>query len=164
MIDPFKPKYFPLYWRIAFAAAAQSSARRHKVGAVLITRSGMLAPGWNGMPPGGDNDCEIEDWFDPVLGTTRLKTKPEVIHAEHNAINKLARQGVAIEGARLFVTRAPCFDCAKDLLCLGLSGVHYAQEHDDMRGVQLLARYHVPLQHEPQALIYADPMLDPSYL
>ena len=134
-----KPKYFGFYWAIAHEAAAQSVATRHKVGAVVVTLSGMISTGWNGQPSGIDNCCEnvlVEDDDNP--GKVRWKTAPTVIHAERNAIDKMTRQGVPTEGAVLFITRAPCLECGKALQGLGLSTVHYDENHDDMQGVELL--------------------------
>lgn len=139
MINPHKPKYHDFYWSIAHAAAAQSVATRHQVGAVVVTLSGMISTGWNGMPSGMPNDCE-STWVRCNASPTgiRAKTNPEVIHAERNAIDKMTRQGVRTNGAMLFVTRAPCLECAKALHGLGLMGIHYEEDHDDMRGVELL--------------------------
>lgn len=140
MINPHKPKYFSLYWDMAFAAANQSVARRHKVGAVLVTSTGLISPGWNAMPAGLDNDCE---YWDEAL--SRYKTKPEVIHAERNAIDKMTRQGIPTEGGILFVTRCPCIECAKSLYSLGLKAIYYAEQHNCTRGRKLLQDAGVPI-------------------
>ena len=133
-----KPKYFGFYWAIAHEAAAQSVATRHKVGAVVVTLSGMISTGWNGMPAGMDNNCEGNPFWDDHEECLRGKTKPEVIHAERHAIDKMTREGVSTKGSILFVSRAPCFECAKALHGLGLKTVYYMEDHDDMRGVDLL--------------------------
>jgi dCMP deaminase len=140
MIDPFKTKYHNLYWEMAHAAAEQSVARRHKVGAILVTATGMISVGWNGMPAGMDNDCEH---WDDSLG--RYKTNPEVIHAERNAIDKMTRQGISTNGSVLFVTRSPCFECAKALHGLGLAAIHFDEVHDCTRGLALLERSGIAL-------------------
>lgn len=145
MIDPFKPKYHDLYWKMAHAAAEQSVARRHKVGAILVTPTGMISVGWNAMPAGMDNDCE---YWDETLD--RYKTKPEVIHAERNAIDKMTRQGVPTAGSVLFVTRSPCFECAKALHGLGLKAIHYDELHDCTQGFQLLQNAGVELHWRNQ--------------
>lgn len=137
MIDPHKEKYFPLYWRMVEAAAAESLSERHQVGAIVVTPTGMISVGWNGTPSGLDNCCEsreivMED------GKARYKSKPETIHAERNAIDKMTRQGVPTSGSVLFVSRAPCFECGKALHGLGLKYILYQEDHDDMRGVELL--------------------------
>lgn len=138
MIQPLKAKYHDLYWDIAYAAAEQSVATRHKVGAVVVTTTGMISVGWNGMPSGLSNQCEDTVVYDPVLGEDRPKTNAEVIHAERNAIDKMTRQGVPTKGAYLFVTRAPCFECAKAIHGLGFGHIIYDDEHDCTQGIHLL--------------------------
>ena len=138
-LNPHKPKFDPFYWTIVEAAAAQSVATRHKVGALVVTPSGMMSSGWNGKPVGMDNACEttlVEDEDNP--GKVRWKTDPSVLHAEVNAIMKMTREGVSTKGSILFVSRAPCFECAKALHGLGLKAIYYEENHDDMRGVKLL--------------------------
>ena len=134
MFDPHKSKYHSCYWAIAEAAAQQSVAVRRKVGAVVVTPTGMLSIGWNGTPAGFDNECET-----PLYGKNLiLETKPEVIHAERNAIDKMTRQGVPTQGSLLFVTCAPCFECSKAIHGLGLKAVYYADNYHCDRGLQLL--------------------------
>ena len=138
-----KPKHHGFYWAIAHEAAAQSVATRHKVGAVVVTLSGMISTGWNGTPAGMDNCCEKGEVIrvyneDGIYQGERRKTSPETIHAERNAIDKMTREGVSTKGSVLFVSRAPCFECAKALHGLGLKAIYYEENHDDMRGVKLL--------------------------
>ena len=139
------------------AAAAQSVATRHKVGAIVVTPTGMISVGWNGMPAGMSNDCENGP---PVIdyenGGTRYKTSPEVIHAERNAIDKMTRQGVPTQGSVLFVSRAPCFECAKALHGLGLKAVFYLEEHDDMSGVEMLQKLGIKVEHHFVQTIYQE--------
>jgi len=141
MIDPHKPKYHRLYWSMVEAAADQSVATRHKVGAVVVTPTGMISVGWNGMPAGMPNECE-SIWVrcDQAPTGIRAKTNPEVLHAERNAIDKMTRQGVPTQGSILFVSRAPCFECAKAIHGLGFKGIYYDEDHDDMSGIDLLQR------------------------
>jgi len=119
---PQSTKYFPLYWDIAEAAARQSVAARRQVGCVIVAESGMLSIGWNGMPPGFENECEIEDIS---FAGVSLTTKPEVIHAERNAINKMLRQGISTNNALCIVTTCPCIECAKTLHGAGIHTVVY---------------------------------------
>lgn len=151
MIDPHKPKYHSLYWSMVAAAAAQSVATRHKVGAIVVTPTGMISVGWNGMPAGLPNKCETvpiyRESFDGRGELLRYKTDPAVIHAERNAIDKMTRQGVPTAGSVLFVSRAPCFECAKALHGLGLKAIYYGEHHDDMRGVELLKSLGTPTQY-----------------
>ena len=150
-LDPHKLKYHGMYWEMVASAARQSVSLRHKVGAVLVTSTGMVSIGWNGMPPGLPNTCEstlVPDVSSPT--GYRPKTNPEVLHAERNAIDKMTRQGVPAEGAVLFVTRAPCIECAKTLCTLGLKEIWYDEKHDDMRGVKLLRTMGVPVHQRGQ--------------
>jgi dCMP deaminase len=105
----------------------------------------MISTGWNGTPAGMDNCCEKGEVIrvyneDGIYQGERRKTSPETIHAERNAIDKMTRQGVPTEGAVLFITRAPCFECAKALHGLGLRAIYYREQHDDMRGVEMLRK------------------------
>ena len=131
-----------MYWEIVESAAKQSVATRHKVGALVVTPTGMLSIGFNGMPAGMDNNCESQQIHagSDAEGNNiyRGKTNPEVIHAERHAIDKMTREGVSTKGSILFVSRAPCFECAKALHGLGLKVIYYQENHDDMRGVDLL--------------------------
>jgi dCMP deaminase len=144
-LEPLKVKYHSFYWEIVAAAARQTTAKRHQVGSLIITPSGMLSPGWNGMPSGMTNECE-STWVpqDSPLRGMRPKTNPEVIHSERNAIDKMTREGVSTKGAMLLISRAPCFECAKAIQGLGFYQVIYLEDHDDMTGVYLLNNLGIP--------------------
>ena len=135
MLNPHKFKYNELYWDIAYAASLQSVANRRKVGAVVVTPTGMMSIGWNGTPVGFSNGCE------DATG----KTIPEVIHAERNAIDKMTRQGVPVQGSLLFVTTAPCFECAKAIHGLGFQAVIYDETYHNKLGIELLEQAGVPV-------------------
>lgn len=149
MLNPHKPKYFPFYMKLAEEAAQQSVATRHKVGAIVVTPTGMISPGWNGMPAGLPNECEsipvYKESFDGKGEILRYKTNPEVIHAERNAIDKMTRQGIATTGSLLFVTLSPCFECCKAIHGLGLNAIYYRDLHDCQKGWPLLKAAGVPL-------------------
>ena len=129
MNNPMRKKYHQLYLEMARCAAAQSAAKRRQVGCVIVTKSGMIAPGWNGTLAGFDNDCESSDG----------KTLPIVVHAERNALDKLTRQGVSAEGAILFVTTAPCVDCAKSIINVGIKEVYFVEQYSSDNGLELLS-------------------------
>ena len=122
--------------------AELSHARRLHVGAVIVKDDTVISYGYNGMPAGWDNNCEDEigHVFDDIghIVETRLKTKPEVLHAESNAIAKLARSTNSGLGADLFVTHAPCLDCAKLIYQSGISCVWYGANYRDNAGVDFL--------------------------
>lgn len=144
MINPHRSKYHYLYWQMAHKAANESPCTRHKVGAIVVTPTGMISVGWNGMPAGMSNECEFDEVteYDSIMDVTftRKKTNPEVIHAERNALDKMARQGIPAEGSILFVTRSPCFECCKALHSLGLKAVIYDELHDCTDGLELLKK------------------------
>lgn len=132
-VNPLKEKYHSFYWSVAKAAATQSVATRHKVGAVAVTESGLLIPGWNGTIPGADNNCETG----PIVEGGRRKTGPLVLHAENNILGKASVEGISLYGAHLFITRAPCLSCARALIPSGIVHVHYLELHDDI-GIEVL--------------------------
>jgi len=105
--------------------AQLSSAKRAQVGAIIVKDNRIISIGYNGMPSGWDNECEIpgED-----------KTKPEVLHAEANAITKLARSSDSSEGSALFCTHMPCIECAKLIHQSGISSVYYLINYKAAKG------------------------------
>lgn len=119
---------------VAQAAANNSHAIRKKVGACIVTKNQVILSGWNGVPTGMDNRCEYVDYENGGFG----QTKPEVIHAEVNAIAKAAREGVSTLGSTLYVTLAPCIECSKMLIQAGVEKVVYKEMYRDETGVQLL--------------------------
>jgi dCMP deaminase len=139
-----KQKFIDLYMAWAARTAELSHARRLHVGAVIVKDDTVISYGYNGMPAGWDNNCEDE--IGQVLDDNgkiieaRLKTKPEVLHAESNAIAKLARSTNSGLGATMFVTHAPCLDCAKLIYQSGISSVLYRNSYRDTSGVTFLEK------------------------
>ena len=127
-----KPKYQTAHMRAAHLYAELSTARRLKVGALVVKDDRIISIGYNGMPKGWDNNCE----FEQEDGT--IKTKPEVLHAETNAIAKLARSTESGLDADLFVTHSPCLDCAKLIYQSGIRRVYYANDYRDDSGINFL--------------------------
>jgi len=127
-----KPKFIQLYSDIAARVAELSSARRLKVGAIIVRDDRIISIGYNGMPAGWDNNCETEQ----ADGT--LKTRPEVLHAEMNALMKLARSHESGEGADLFITHSPCMECAKGIYQSGINRVYYGQQYRSDQGLNFL--------------------------
>jgi dCMP deaminase len=150
--------------RAAYIYAELSTATRLKVGALVVKDDRIISIGYNGMPAGWDNNCENKEfmssdaggWLDPdeiekqwpfvatsdedgaSIGRYRLKTKPEVLHAETNAIAKLARSVESGLDADLFVTHSPCLDCAKLIYQSGIKRVYYANAYRDDSGINFL--------------------------
>ena len=123
-----------------------SSARRLKVGCVIVKNDTIIGIGYNGMPSGWTNVCEDEYIND--VGELLLKTKPEVIHAESNAISKVARSTNSSDGAILFVTHAPCLDCAKLIYQAGIIEVYYHHPYRDSAGIDFLKKCNVKVISE----------------
>ena len=128
--------------------AELSHARRLHVGAFVVKDDRIISIGYNGMPAGWDNNCEYEEEVlvsdfhngNRVEKTGQLKTRPEVLHAETNAIAKLARSSDSGLGADIFITHAPCLDCAKLIYQSGIKRVWYGTEYRDSSGIDFLKR------------------------
>jgi dCMP deaminase len=131
-----KDKLKQAYMTTAETFAELSHARRLHVGAIVVKDDRIISIGYNGMPAGWDNTCE--DVVQHSDDTTSLKTKPEVLHAETNAIAKLARSNESGLGADIFITHAPCLDCAKLIYQSGIKRVWYGTEYRDSTGVNFL--------------------------
>jgi dCMP deaminase len=131
-----KPKLVKAYMQTAETFAELSHARRLHVGAIVVKDDRIISIGYNGMPAGWDNDCE--DVIQHSDDTTSLKTKPEVLHAETNAIAKLARSNESGLGADIFITHAPCLDCAKLIYQSGISRVYYGENYRSNEGIEFL--------------------------
>jgi len=121
-----------------------SKAQRLKVGAVVVKDDRIISIGYSGTPPGWDNNCE--DIKVNNDGQYELKTKPEVLHAEENAIGKLARSHESGEGAVMFITHAPCAQCAKLILVSGIRQIFYRDTYRDDSGIRFLERGGVSVQ------------------
>ena len=131
-----KQKFVDLYMDWANRCSQLSYARRLQVGAVIVKDDTVISYGYNGMPAGWDNNCEDEIIDDKWMVT--LKTKPEVLHAESNAIAKLAKSSNSGMGADLFVTHSPCIECAKLIYQSGVSRVYYRHHYRDDAGILFL--------------------------
>ena len=118
--------------------AELSHARRLHVGAIVVKDDRIISIGYNGMPAGWDNDCE--DLVHRIAEEPVLKTKPEVLHAETNAIAKLARSTESGLGADIFITHAPCLDCAKLIYQSGINRVYYSENYRSDEGVKFLTK------------------------
>jgi dCMP deaminase len=158
-----KNKHIQAHMRAAHIYAECSTARRLKVGALVVKDDRIISIGYNGMPAGWDNNCEFWEkkieWDDPsqvykLLGEgwewhededggsylRRLKTRPEVLHAESNAVSKLARSSESGAGASMFITHSPCIDCAKLIYQSGVVAVYYTVDYRCSSGIEFLKR------------------------
>jgi len=134
-----KTKFKLAYMKTAQTFAELSHARRLQVGCIIVKDDRIISIGYNGMPAGWDNNCEHEmKW--PNGEIRFLQTKDEVLHAESNAIAKLARSVESGEGASLFVTHSPCLDCAKLIYQSGIGSVLYRNSYRDTAGLDFLSK------------------------
>lgn len=167
-----------LYIDIASRVAEESHARRLQVGSIIVKEGRIISMGWNGMPSGWINNCENIEWMGDAGGwlspeeieerwpyegiymdssgeeyVTRYKlvTKPEVLHAESNAIAKLAKSTESGVGADLYVTHAPCIDCAKLIHQSGITRVFYGSDYRSADGIQFLINSNIEVKKLPDA-------------
>ena len=165
-----KQKFIDAYMKTAELFAGLSSARRLHVGAIVVKDDRIISIGYNGMPSDWDNNCEDKEymsgdaggWLSPEEIEERwpnqeqmlpkednrwrryaLKTKPEVLHAETNAIAKLAKSTESGADAVLFVTHAPCLDCAKLVYQSGINSVYYRNSYRNEDGINFLKKCNV---------------------
>jgi dCMP deaminase len=139
-----KAKLKQAYMKTAETFAELSHARRLHVGAIVVKDDRIISIGYNGMPAGWDNDCE--DTIQHSDDTVTLKSKPEVLHAETNAIAKLAKSTESGDGAVLFVTHSPCLDCAKLIFQSGIRSVFYRNDYRSTDGTTFLERSGVTVE------------------
>jgi dCMP deaminase len=132
-----KDKFKQAYMKTAQTFAELSHARRLKVGCIIVKEDRIISIGYNGMPAGWDNNCE-DEVLNVHTRSFELKTRPEVLHAESNAIAKLAKSNESGEGATLFVTHSPCIECAKLIYQTGIKHVIYEYEYWDSGGIDFL--------------------------
>ena len=132
-----KQKFIDAYMDVAERFAQLSHAKRLQVGAVVVKDDRIISIGYNGMPTGWDNTCEDE----------HFKSKPKVIHAESNAIAKLASSHESGKNATLLCTHAPCIECAKLIYQSGISTVYYKDAYRSSVGIEFLKKSKVKVIH-----------------
>ena len=158
-----KQKLLDAYMKTAETFAECSTAKRLHVGAIVVKDDRIISIGYNGMPSGWDNDCENTVFVldEEIMGTDmkslrysetdngnwiKLKTKPEVLHAETNAIAKLAKSTESGLGATMFVTHSPCLDCAKLVYQSGINTIYYRNSYRNEDGIQFLEKAGVKIE------------------
>lgn len=144
-----------IYMQMAYQIAKLSYAKRRRVGCVIVKDTQIISTGYNGTPYNFDNDCEeiqtryvdnpdhmlilTEKGYDCDRGCcSKEVTKREVLHAESNALAKISKSTLSSEGADLYTTTCPCFDCAKLIIQSGIQRVYFSEDYRDMSGVELL--------------------------
>lgn len=140
-----KPRFVDFYMSMARLCATMSRAKRLQVGCVIVKNDNVISHSWNGTPRGWDNECEITlpEEIDPDSRTimpARTITKPEVIHAERNALDKLSRATGGGHGATMFVTHLPCIECSKSIYSAGIVEVYYQDEYRSDAGIKFLEK------------------------
>lgn len=125
------------YLKMAYIWAENSYCKRRQVGALIVKEKMIISDGYNGTPSGFENNCEDENNI----------TKPYVLHAEANAITKVARSNNSSEGATLYVTSSPCIECAKLIVQAGILRVVYSEKYRVEDGINLLKRANVETFH-----------------
>ena len=146
-----------IYMQMAYQIAKLSYAKRRRVGCVIVKDTQIISTGYNGTPHQFENDCEEvqtreienenhkqvleEKGYDCHDGCcSKEVTKREVLHAESNALAKISKSTLSSDGADLYTTTCPCFDCAKLIIQSGIKRVFYSEDYRDMSGVALLER------------------------
>lgn len=167
-----QPKtYHKLWMDIAIRVSTESKCQRRKVGAIAVKDDRIISIGWNGTHPGHDNCCENKIYMDHDAGgwlspeeiyerwpyvevdpetklptiRYRLETKPEVIHAESNMLGKLAGSHESAKNASIYITLAPCLECAKQLAVAKVKEVIYNEEYRGTEGVDHLRKCNIPV-------------------
>jgi dCMP deaminase len=152
-----------IYMQTAYQFAKLSYAERRKVGCVIVKDKQLISFGYNGMPHGFENKCEeeqIRSYENPDHAhvlidkgyvcdngcCSKTVTRREVLHAESNAIMKVAKSTMNCDGAELYTTTCPCFDCAKLIIQAGISKVYYCEDYRDMSGVELLEKANIEVE------------------
>ena len=149
-----KQKWIDAFMDTAERFAQLSSAKRLQVGAVVVKDNRIISIGYNGMPAGWTNECEKRvytltqpaEFLDEDGSSYNVVTKDEVIHAEANAILKLARDGESGNGSSLFCTHAPCIHCAKLVHGAGIKKVYYRHSYRDTIGLDFLEKCNIEVE------------------
>ena len=119
------------YLQMANLWGQLSKAKRKKVGCLIVRDGHIISDGYNGTPSGYDNNCEYETRFG-------YETKPEVLHAESNALMKLAKSTISSDNSTVYLTMSPCFECAKLIIQAGVRRVVYGEAYRDTTGIDFL--------------------------
>jgi len=142
------------YLQMANTWSSLSKAKRKKVGCLIVKNGAIISDGYNGTPSGFDNNCEdlvssvgcriaIDDEGEMVEGTFDLRTKPEVLHAESNAITKLAKSTQSSQDATMYITIAPCLECSKLIIQSGIRRVVFENHYRSKQGINLLKKSNI---------------------
>lgn len=153
--------------QIAYQVSKLSYAERRKVGCVIVKDNQIISVGYNGTPHGFNNTCEEDDnrfYENPDVALDLIEqgftcdngcchkpksiTKREVLHAESNALMKIAKSTLTSKESVLYTTTSPCFECAKLIIQSGVSKVYYCEDYRDMSGIELLEKAGIIVEQE----------------
>lgn len=140
-----KEKHIKAYMKTAETFAECSTATRLHVGSIIVKDDRIISIGYNGMPSGWDNNCEYV-FRHPQTKIEELVTRKEVLHAEANALAKVARSSESSEGATMFITHSPCFACAKLIYQSGIGKVYFGQHYRETDGVDFLKKCNIDVE------------------
>ena len=135
---PDQKKLDEAYMDIAVRWGLMSHARRKQVGCIIVKDGQIISDGYNGTPNGFDNDCEFPTRFG-------WETKSEVLHAETNAITKIAKSTQSSKGSTMYITLSPCFNCAKLIIQSGIKRVIFKEQYSETSGIELLKRANIEI-------------------
>jgi len=159
-----KEKFIKAHMKAAEVYAELSTAKRLQVGCVIVKDNTIIGIGYNGMPSGWDNNCEDVEYIlkeecrqsdrfmmhngytESAHGWSKLHSKKEVTHAETNAIAKISRSTNSSDSASLFVTHAPCLECAKIIYQAGIKEVYYRNNYRTIDGIEFLKKCNIGVQ------------------
>ena len=142
-----KQKFVDAHMDAAEVYSRLSTAKRLQVGCVVVKDNTIIGIGYNGMPSGWDNNCEEEIIVEEDEKFIKvLKTKPEVLHAETNALAKIAKSTNSSDGASMFITHAPCIDCAKLVYQSGINSVYYRNSYKNTDGLDFLKKCNIKVE------------------
>ena len=142
---PSQSQFDETYLIMAETWAQLSKARREKVGCLIVKNGAIISDGYNGTPSGFNNNCEDEN---PKSLDGELITKPEVLHAESNAITKLAKSTQSSDGATLYNTISPCIECSKLIVQSGIKRVVYKHWYKNNDGIKLLKQANIKVNQK----------------
>jgi len=140
-----KEKFIDAHMNAAEVYAELSSAKRLHVGCVIVKDNTIIGIGYNGMPSGWTNECEMVKHTD-FTGTVVTVSKPEILHSETNAIAKVAKSTNSTDGATMFITHAPCLDCAKLVYQSGINSVYYRDTYKNDDGLKFLEKCNIKVE------------------
>jgi dCMP deaminase len=153
-----KQKFKLAYMDVAERFAELSHSQKLKVGCIIVKDNRIISIGYNGMPSGWDNVCEhaeiVEGTYEPEKF---YRSKPEVLHAESNAIAKVAKSNESCDNASLFCTHEPCLECAKLILQSGISSVYFKNSYDSLNygsGLEFLKQSNIYVEQVDEDSTY----------